>query len=92
MPDVVPPGQEARMISPTLKGRDIFEKKDIRNAITGSTMIWEVRPMSKGLGYINRFLKLAGVKDNPTPIIIKASIMLNSISMNEYEEGAIIYN
>ena len=32
------------------------------------------------------FLKLPGVKDKPTPNIIKASIQLNNMSINEYEE------
>ena len=82
-PDVVPPGQAARIIRPTFTGRDIFEKKDIINAMTGKTIIWEVKPIIRGLGNKNRFLKLAGVNDNPTPNIMKASIMLNKISRSE---------
>jgi hypothetical protein len=38
-PDVVPPGQEARIIRPTFAGRGIFEKKDIANAMIGNTII-----------------------------------------------------
>ena len=83
IPDVVPPGQEARIINPTLYGRAILEKKDITNAITGKTKIWDIKPINKGLGNKNRFLKLPDVKDKPTPNIINASIQLNNMSITE---------
>jgi hypothetical protein len=70
------------MISPTWKGRDISEKKEIRKAITGKTRIWDNNPINNGFGYKNRFLKLAVVKDKPTPNIIKARITLNKMSRN----------
>jgi hypothetical protein len=38
-PEVVPPGQEASIIKPTLKGRGISEKKDIEKAISGKMII-----------------------------------------------------
>jgi hypothetical protein len=38
------------------------------------------------LGNKKRVLKLLEVKDKPTPNIIKASILLNNMSINEYEE------
>jgi hypothetical protein len=82
MPDVVPPGQEARIIRPTLNGSDKLEKKEIKNAITGKTIIWETSPINKGLGYKNITLKLSDVSDKPTPNIIRASIELNSMSIN----------
>jgi hypothetical protein len=89
MPDVVPPGQAARIIRPTLNGRGIFEKKETINAISGSIKIWEAKPISKALGNRNIFLKLEEVNDKPTPSIIKASMVLNKMSINEYDERPI---
>jgi hypothetical protein len=39
IPEVVPPGQDARIIKPTFEASDILEKKDIIKAITGKIMI-----------------------------------------------------
>ena len=64
----------------------MFEKKEIINAMTGKTIIWEVKPTSKGFGNKKRLLKLPEVKDKPTPSIINASMLLNNMPRNEYEE------
>jgi hypothetical protein len=74
------------MIRPTLYGRGILEKYEIRNAITGRIIICDVNPITSGRGNKNRFLKLPVVNDKPTPSIIKASVRLSNMSINEYEE------
>ena len=53
-------------------------------------MIWEVNPINRGLGNRNRFLKLLGVNDKPTPNIMNASIKLNRMSRNVYEASSIL--
>jgi hypothetical protein len=60
----------------------MLEKYEIRNAMTGKTIICEVNPITSGRGNKNRFLKLPVVNDKPTPSIIKASVRLNNISIN----------
>jgi hypothetical protein len=89
-PDVVPPGQAARIINPILKGSDIFDNNETRKASSGSIIICEDRPINKGLGNKNRFLKLLVVNDKPTPSIINARIKLNNISRNVYVGRPII--
>jgi len=55
-------------------------------------MIWEVNPINRGLGNRNRFLKLLGVNDKPTPNIINANMKLNRRSRNVYEASSILNN
>jgi hypothetical protein len=59
-----------------------LEKYEMRNAITGRTIICEDKPIISALGNKNRFLKLAAVSDKPTPSIINARVRLNNISIN----------
>jgi hypothetical protein len=82
-PEVVPPGHEARIISPTLYGRGMAEKYETINARTGKMIICDVSPISNGLGKINISLKLAYVSDKPTPSIIRPRIKLRKMSINE---------
>ena len=84
-PDVVPPGQAAIIMSPTFKGIGISENQEIKNAITGNMIIWEARPVTRDFGNRNRFLKFPGVKEIPTPTMIRARITLNKMSLRVYE-------
>jgi hypothetical protein len=64
------------------------------NAINGSIISCESKPIISGLGNKNSFLKLSIVSDKPTPSIMKARVRLNNMSINEYEEEAMrnLYN
>jgi hypothetical protein len=84
-PDVVPPGQAARIIIPTLKASGRLEKERIINAIIGNAIICDPRPIKNALGANTILLKFVSVTDKPNPNMMEARTKPIRISMSEYE-------
>jgi len=80
-PDVVPPGQAARMMNPTLivGGRSV--NPIIRKTIRGSRIICDTRPRIKAFGDRYIFCRSLRLIDSPTPNMMVASTALTRKSI-----------
>ena len=71
--EVTPPGAAAIIITPIANSGVIGQICIIINAIIGSKIIWQIRPIKKSRGCLATLKKSEPVKPNPRANIIKAN-------------------